>query len=144
MITINLLPQEYRKTERTSIKVFLSIVFVLVSVCCSLGYFGHVYLYEFKSKEGERMSRQEKLRSLEPQARYDDALVAEKKEFQTRSDTIQQIATSRVLWTEMLDWFIDIVNNEGNAERHNAWFRNMSVKPASGRSGPTITLSAFS
>jgi len=142
MITINLLPQEFRKTERTSFKVFMTIILALMAVCGSLIYFGQVYLYEFKSIEGERLSREEKMRGLEPQAKYDDALVAEKKEYQKRSRTIQQIANSRVLWTRMLDMFIDIVNNQGNADRHNVWFRNLSVR--SGKGGPSMNLSALS
>ncbi|MFQ5504784.1 MAG: PilN domain-containing protein [Planctomycetota bacterium] len=144
MITINLLPQEFRRTERTSIKVFLTIILSLISVCASLGYFGHVYLYEFKTIETERKNREEKLSGLMPQAQYDDALVAEKEEFQKRSKTIQTIANSRVLWTEMMDLFIDIVNNNGNVERHNVWFKNISVKPGTSKTGPVMTLQALS
>ncbi len=144
MITINLLPEDFRRRERTSVKVFGSILGAVIVVCCSLGYFGHVYFNELKTVEGERMSREETLKNLERWAKYDDQLVKEKREYKIRSDTIQKIANSRVLWTKVVDQFIDIVNNEGDTERHMAWFKNLSVRDTAGRSGPRMSLSALS
>jgi len=142
MIQINLLPSDFRRRERLSIKVWGTLLATVVVVCCSLGYFGHVYLNEFKTIEGERVGREDRLKNLEPQAKYDDDLVAEAKEYKKRAKTIQDIATSRVLWTRLVDQFIDIVNNEGETERHNVWFRDLAIKGDKG--GPTWSLSAFS
>ena len=145
MISINLLPEEFRRRERTSIKVFATILGAVVVICCSLGYFGHVYFNELKSIESQRACRsEENLKNVEPLAKYDDQLVEEKKEYKSRSDQIQKIANSRVLWTKMLDQFIDIVNNEGSMERHMVWFKNLSVRDSAGRSGPRMTLAALS
>ena len=144
MIQINLLPQEYRGRERLSIKVWGTLLGSVVLVCCSLGYFGHVCLNEYKRIEGERMGREERLTNLEPQAKYDDDLVAEALEYRKRATTIQGIANSRVLWTKLVDQFIDIVNNEGNTERHNVWFTNLNVASGNAKVGPTWTLNAYS
>lgn len=144
MININLLPQEYRRRERTSFKVFGTIMASVIAVCCSLGYFGHVYLNQFKTVEAKRIQQQEILDSLTPLAAYDDALVAEKAEYSRRSQTIRDIATSRVLWTKVLDQFIDIVNNNGDTTRHLAWFKNMNAKSSGGRfGGPSMSLNAM-
>ena len=144
MIQINLLPEEYRRRERTSIKVFATILGAVVVACCSAGYLGHVYFQEYQTLVSERESQQEKLRNIEGLAKYDDRLVAEIKEYEKRSKTIQQIANSRVLWTRLLDRFIDLVNNEGSTERHMCWFDNLKVGDTRGAAGPRMTLAAFS
>jgi len=144
MININLLPQDYRRRERTSFKVFGTIMAAVIAVCCSLGYFGHVYLNKFKTVEAKRIQQQDILDSLTPLAAYDDALVSEKAEYTRRSKTIMDIATSRVLWTKFLDQFIDIVNNNGDTARHLAWFKNMNAKSGGGRfGGPSVSLNAM-
>lgn len=144
MIHINLLPQEYRRRERTSIKVFSTVMASVVVVCTSLGYFGHVYLNEYKKIESERMQQQEKLDGLQKLAAYDDALVSEAAEYQRRSQTIQKIANSRLLWTKVLDQFVDIVNNNGDTGRHMAWFQNLSTRSDGGRfGGPSLSLQAM-
>lgn len=145
MIQINLLPAEHRSRERLSIKVWATLFAAVLVVCAAGGYFGHVYLDEFKAVEGQRMTREDKLRELKPLAAKYDKLVAESKEYRKRESTIQDIATSRALWTKLLDNFIDIVNNEGNTERHNVWFENLAVSGSRGRkSGPTWQLKALS
>jgi hypothetical protein len=142
MIQINLLPSDFRGRERLSIKVWGTLLAAVVVFCCSLGYFGHVYLNEFKTIEGERVGREDRLNNLKPQAKYDDDLVAEAKEYKKRAQTIQDIAGSRVLWTRLVDQFIDIVNNEGETERHNVWFRDLNIRPGKGK--PTWSLNAMS
>ena len=143
MITINLLPQEYRRQERTSFKVFGSLMVAVLVVCCSLGYFGSVYLNDYLAVVNERVIREERLANLIDSANYDDSLVAEKAEFNQRSKTIQDIANSRVLWTRVLDLIIDTINNQGNTERHNSWLRDFSINRASRTGGPVITANAF-
>ncbi len=143
MIVINLLPQEFRRRERTSFKVFGSLLLAIIMACSSIVYLGHIYLNEFKAVEAMRIQREERLKNLTRFAKYDDALVAEKKEYQARSKTIQTIANSRVLWTRLLDDFIDITFNEGNTERHNVWFKNLDARDGRGKVGPTMSLQAY-
>lgn len=144
MIQINLLPEEYRKRERTSIKVFATILGAVVVACCSVGYLGHVYFQEYGTVVSQRESEEEKLKDVMRFAAVDDKLVAEIKEYEKRSRTIQQIANSRVLWTRMLDRFIDIVNNEGNTDRHMCWFQSVKVTDSAGANGPALKFAAFS
>ena len=144
MIQINLLPEGYRRRERLSFKVWGAILAAVILVSCSVGYFGHVYLSEFKKIEGDRIEREERLTLLKEFAKYDDQLVASAKEYVQREGTIQGIANSRALWTRLLDKFIDVVNNDGNTERHNVWFRNLAVGGGTAARGPTWGLAAFS
>src|SRR5690606_27031133 len=47
----------------------------------------------------------------------------------------------RMLWTRVLDELIDVVNNDGDTERHNAWFNGMSVRGSpDGRQGPQLNM----
>ena len=70
-------------------------------------------------------------------------LVQEKSDYEERASTIAEIAQSRVLWTEVLDQMIDTVNNDGDIDRHMAWFRSMNVKDASGKEGPKVVMPGF-
>jgi hypothetical protein len=94
--------------------------------------------------EVEETAVQEDLANKNKQATYHDALEAEKKEFEKRSSTIQAIAKSRVIWTEVLDQVIDVVNNDGDIERHLAWFTALNVTAGDGKSkGPGVTMPGF-
>ena len=141
MIRINLLPAEYRRSERTSPKIFAATLVGVILVCSTFGWFGFVYLGELSNLEVEEAAVSEDLASKKKQAGYHDALVAEKKEFAKRSDTIQSIAKSRVQWAEILDEVIDVVNNDGDTDRHLGWFKSVQVKAGDGKKkGPTVTL----
>lgn len=144
MIQINLLPAEYRSREKLSLKVWATTFAAVVTVCGAGGYFGHVYLDQFKTVEAQRVSREDKLRELKPLASHYDKLVEEAKEYRLRETTIQDIATSRALWTQLLDNFIDIVNNEGNTERHSVWFDNLTVTAGRAKTGSSWNLKALS
>ncbi len=143
MIVINLLPQEFRRGERTPFKVFGSLLLAVLMASGSLVYLGHMYFNEYKRVEARRSQLEDRLKSLEPFAKYDDALIAERAEYQKRSQTIQTIANSRVLWTKVLDQLIDITFNEGNTERHNVWFKSLEARSGRGKSGPVMSLQAF-
>ena len=57
------------------------------------------------------------------------------------STTIQEIARSRMLWTEIIDQLIDVVNNDGDTDRHLAWFKSIAVKAGDGKKkGPSVTM----
>jgi len=141
MIRINLLPQEYRRNERTSPKVFAATILGVIMVCSAFGWFGFVYLGELGNMEVEEAAVAEDLANKNKQASYHDALEAEKKEYEKRSNTIQSIAKSRVLWTKVLDDLLDVVNNDGDVDRHLAWFKSLNVRSGDGKKkGPTITM----
>jgi Tfp pilus assembly protein PilN len=143
MIRINLLPPEYRRSERTSPKLFAATLLGVILVCSSFGWFGFVYLGRLGNLEVEESAVAEDLASKKKQATYHDALLKEKQEFQKRSDTIQTIGRSRIVWTQILDQLIETVNNDGDTERHLAWFKSIQVKAGDGKKGPEVTMPGF-
>jgi hypothetical protein len=140
MIRINLLPEEFRRSERTAPKVFAATLAAVILVCSVFGWFSYVYFGELGRLDMERRSVEETLTSKTERANYYDALVREKKDYEKRASTIQSIGKSRILWTEILDQLLDVVNNDGNTDRHLAWFKSIDVKGGNDKNGPTIAM----
>jgi len=144
MIRINLLPEDLRRSERTSIKLFAATLAAVVLVCSGVGWFGLVWFGELAQLEEERAGVEDSLRQKRERVTYHDSLEVEKKDYESRSETIQNICKSRLCWTEVLDQIIDVVNNDGNTERHMAWFRSMSARDAGDpKAGPVVQLPGY-
>jgi len=143
MIGINLLPEAYRRPERTSPKVFAAALTGVVLVCSSIGWFGMVYFGDLDRIQIKHQSVAETLTGVKVRARLYDELVQERKDFSKRADTIKNIAKGRRLWVTFLDDMIDVVNHGGDKDRHVAWFGSMQVRGSrDGRKGPSIQLPA--
>ncbi len=127
MIRINLLPQEYRRSERTSPKIFAAILFGIVLVCTAFGWFGMVFFGDLAELEAQNEVLTEQLAQKSKQAGYHDTLQGQRVDFVQRVQTIQDIGKSRRLWTRFVDQVLDVVNNNGDTERHLAWFDGMNV-----------------
>ncbi len=140
MIRINLLPEEFRRSERTSPKLFAAALLGIILVCCAGGWFGLVYFGELGELEVSDRNLSETLSAKNQRAVYSDSLAKEKTAYEQREATIRQIGSSRMLWTEYMDQLIDVVNNEGNTQRHLAWFGGIQVTEGNDKTGPTITL----
>lgn len=139
MIRINLLPEEYRRADRTSPKVFAAMIAAVVLSCSVFGWFGLIYFGELRALEKKHETVTNTLATESKRAAYYDQLVREEKEFSKRSDTIQTIASSRLLWTKILEELIDVVNN--NTDRHVAWFTSLDIKEGNpAKQGPSVNL----
>ncbi len=139
MISINLLPEEYRRADRTSPKVFGAMIAAVVLTCSVFGWFGLVYFGELRELEKRHETVASTLATESKRAEYYDRLVKEQKEFSKRSDTIQTIASSRLLWTKILEELIDVVNN--NTDRHVAWFTSLDIKEGNpAKAGPSVNM----
>jgi len=141
MIHINLLPEAYRKAERTSPKIFAAALVGVILVCSSLGWFGMVYFGELDKVVVKHASVDETLQGVNDRARLHADLVKEEKEFSKRSDTIKNIASANMSWTRFMDELITVVTNDGNYERHVSWFNSIQVRGArDNRKGPSVSL----
>lgn len=140
MIHINLLPQELRRAERTSPKVFASALGGILLVCCSIGWLSMIYFGELGELEIESKNLSDTLSAKSEIASYHDALGGEREAYEQRAKTIRQIGASRMVWTEFMDQLIDVVNNDGNTQRHLAWFSGVQVAEGTDRAGPTVNL----
>lgn len=139
MIRINLLPEQYRRSERTSPKVFGAMLVAVVLTCSVFGWFGLIYFGKLKELERKHETISNTLATESKRASYYDQLVAEEKDFSKRSKTITTIASSRMPWTKVLDELIDVINN--NTDRHVAWFANLDIKEGNtAKAGPSVNM----
>jgi hypothetical protein len=127
MIRINLLPQELRRGHRISVKLLAAAVGAAAVACAAIGWFGLVYFGDLGEVERQHRQIAQELQEKTVKATYYEKLEANRKDYTSRVQTIQEIAKSRRLWSKFLDELIDIVNNDGDTERHLAWFDGMTV-----------------
>jgi Tfp pilus assembly protein PilN len=140
MIRINLLPEEFRRSERTSTKIFAAMLVAVIAVCSAFGWFGLTYFGDLGELEARHRQLDDQLASLKDRCTYCDALETEKAEYEKRSSTITEIAQSRMLWTDVLDQVFDVVNNDGNTDRHMTWFKSIQVQKGDAARGPTVQM----
>jgi len=139
MIRINLLPEEYRRADRTSPKVFGAMIAAVVLTCSVFGWFGLIYFGELRDFEKRHETVSSTLATESKRAAYYDQLVKEEKEFSKRANTIVTIASSRLLWTKLLEELIDVVNN--NTDRHVCWFTSLDIKEGTpSKQGPSVNM----
>lgn len=141
MIRINLLPAELRRGNRMAARVIASAFGAAVAVSVSVGWFGIVYFGDLATAEASLQEVEAKLTEKEKRVVYHDLLEANKKDYAARVQTIQDIGKSRRIWSRFLDELIDVVNNNGDTERHLAWFGGISVK-TDAKGGATVTMPA--
>lgn len=139
MIRINLLPADLRRGTRLPAKVLAVAFGSALAVSASIGWFGLVWFGDLGNAENQFQAVEAKLADRQKKVVYVDQLEANKKDYSTRVQTIQDIGKSRRVWSKFLDELIDVVNNNGDAERHLAWFNGITVKNDA-KKGATVTM----
>jgi hypothetical protein len=138
VIRINLLPAELRRGNRVAARVIAVAFGAAVAVSASVGWLGIVYFGDLAAAENTLEEVVAKLTEKEKRVVYHDLLETNKKDYAARVQTIQDIGKSRRIWSRFLDEMLDVVNNNGDTERHLAWFSAMTVK--SDTKGATVTM----
>ncbi len=128
MIRINLLPADLRRGNRLPPRVLAAAFGAAVLVSAAIGWFGLVYFGDLAAKESALAKVESDLAGRQAKVKYFDALQENKKDYTLRVQTIQDIAKSRRVWSKFLDDLIDVVNNNGDTDRHLAWFDGITVK----------------
>lgn len=131
MITINLLPQEYRKAERTPIVLFLPLIIGMICVLSAGAVAGYVRFAVLADVRGQRELLDTTLAEKRPRIAYCDSLQKEEAEYRKQADTILNIASGRILMTKRLDELNDLIA-EGDAGQHGGyvvWLKELSTKP---------------
>jgi len=139
MIHINLLPAELRHGRRVSPKLLAVGIGGAIAVSSAMGWFGMVYFGQLAEVERLHAEATAQLVEKEKKVTYFEQLESNRQDYGSRVQTIQEIGKSRRLWSKFCDELIDIVNNNGETERHLAWFESMSVK-VDPKKGTTVTL----
>jgi hypothetical protein len=139
VIRINLLPADLRRGNRIPPKVLATAFAAAVASSGAIGWFGIVYFGDLGAAESALVEVEAKLADREKRVVYHDDLQANRKDYAARVQTIQDIAKSRRVWSKFCDELIDVVNNNGDTERHLAWFDSVAVKNDAVK-GSTVTL----
>ena len=139
MIRINLLPVEMRRGNRLPARVIGAALAAAVVASASIGWFGIVYFGDLGNAEQALADIDGKLAEKEKRVAYHDQLEANRKDYAERVQTIQSIAKSRRLWSKFLDELVDVANNNGDTDRHLAWFGGITMK-SEPKKGATVTL----
>lgn len=128
MIKVNLLPPEYRKVEGTPVARLAATIAGVFLVTGAAGVWGYVHLAMLEQIRDERRIQEEELQALKQQADRSQALLKEFKEYERRRKTIEQIGASRILWSEKLDQFADVIHNKGDSKRHLVWLNTIRTQ----------------
>jgi Tfp pilus assembly protein PilN len=126
-VSINLLPEEYRRRERTPVRIFaatLAASVVLAGLGAALAY---VRFGKLVSTEATLARLQEDKQTLEPAVKHHAALESEVSEYDKWRQTIRDVRTSRIAWSAKLDQFIDLVSQSGDQGRYLVWFTDLAV-----------------
>ena len=114
MIRINLLPESYRKTTRTPIKLMIGIAAIVAINAGLAAWLGYVHFNVELQIEGEKSTVQSEMSGLKPQLDYYAALESESKQYKSREQTLSSITKSRICWTKKLDELIDVCSRGGD------------------------------
>ncbi|HET6202071.1 MAG TPA: hypothetical protein VFI25_04635 [Planctomycetota bacterium] len=145
MITINLLPQDYRRRERTPWRLFAATMLGVLAASVSLAYAAYARFGLLARVRAERQAVEDQLEGLKPSVAYHDDLVAEKTEADKRLATIQEIRVARVQWTRKLDELAEIVNTASDADRYLVWFDELTADTgAEGKTGGKVNAKGLS
>jgi hypothetical protein len=131
MIRVNLLPAEYRRRDRTPLRVFGALIAAVMAVCACGFYYADTFFGELGSVEARLAEVKSELSGLLPQVKHHDSLVREKDDYSARATTIHEISKSRISWTKKIDELIDITNagepREETGEGYLVWFGSLDI-----------------
>jgi len=128
MIRVNLLPVELRAGNRVPAKVLASAFGAALAVSAAVGWLGVLWFGDLAAAENRLQLAAGNLASRAKKVTYVDELETNKKDYAGRVHAIMEIGKSRRVWSRFLDDVIDVVNNDGDTERHFAWFDSIVVK----------------
>ncbi len=127
MITINLLPDEYRKSKRSSFKAMAAIAAFVAVDATLVAWWAWTAFGVQAQIEGHLAVLQGEYDNQAPQVAYHRSLERENKEFLSREQTLNDISTTRIAWTEKVDQLVDVVNRGGDGEKYLVWFGDLNV-----------------
>jgi Tfp pilus assembly protein PilN len=151
VISINLLPGEYRKSEATPIARFLSIVIGAVVVTTALVIYGYVHYSQLRGAQDLCEATEQIYTNKKMEADVSLALQAEINAYEARRKAITEVARNRILHSRKLDEFLSVVSGNADPTQYLVWLGSLSVKPprdSRGKGGPTsggtLTFNGFS
>jgi len=127
MIHINLLPEEYRRKQRTPLKLMLAVSGAVALNASVAAWWGWMAFGVAAEVQSEYSVLQTEMDGLSPQVAYHKSLEAESLVYKHREDTLAGITNTRISWTKKVDELIDVVNRGGDGQRHLIWLDDLTV-----------------
>lgn len=127
MIRINLLPEQDRQKARTPVKLFVGMAAIVLFNAGLVMWWAWSAFGEQAEIESQKTALQLEMDGLTPQVNYFKTLEGEKKQYQSREQTLASITKSRISWTRKLDELIDVVNRGGDGQRHLVWLDDVNA-----------------
>lgn len=128
MILINLLPDEYRQQRRTPVKLMLAVALSVAVNTSLLAYWAWTAFGVAAEVSSELAVLQDAKAGLAPQIDYHRTLEGESTLFRSREQTLSDVTTKRVSWTEKLDQLIDLIHRGGEGDqRYLVWLDGITV-----------------
>jgi Tfp pilus assembly protein PilN len=127
MITINLLPDEFRKTRRSSFKAIAAVA-AFVAIDTTLVAWWAWTAFGVQAEVQVLLNvAQSDLDTQKPQVEYYRALERESREFASREATLETITAQRISWTEKVDQLVDVVHRGGDGDKYLVWLDDLNV-----------------
>jgi Tfp pilus assembly protein PilN len=127
MIHVNLLPEEYRKKNRTPVKMMLAVSAAVAVNGVAIAWYAWLALGVAAEIQSEHDVLQTELDGLTPQVTYHKALEGEQTRYAAREKTLAAITASRINWTRKVDELITVINSGGEGDRHFVWLDDLNV-----------------
>ena len=127
MITINLLPEEYRPQPGiTPKKAALLATGALVNASL-LAWWGWLSIGVSATMRSELEQLDEQMAGLTPQVDFHRGLESEHRQYLSRETTLEEITSERISWTRKLDEMVDLIDHGSKASRYLVWLGNLNV-----------------
>ena len=127
MIHVNLLPEEYRRKNRTPIKMMVAVSAAVAVNSIALAWYAWLALGVAAETQSEHDVLATELDGLTPQVSYHKALEGEQTRYAAREKTLAAITQSRINWTRKVDELITVINSGGEGRRHFVWLDDLNV-----------------
>lgn len=134
MITINLLPEEYRTAQRTPMRVMVATVTAVAVNCVLVAYASWLFLATGSEVQTQLQFRQDEVASLRPAVQYFRKLETENRVFTARERTLSSITENRIGWTEKVDQLVDVISAGGDDD-YLVWLTDLTITQSDGKSG---------
>lgn len=127
MINVNLLPNEFRKRERTPIRIFLATMAASVVVAGTGGAFAYLRFGQLASEVQTLARLTEDRQAMEGQVKHHAALTTEVGEKEKWQQAIKDLRNGRITWSRKFDQLIDLVSQASDQGRYLIWFTDLAV-----------------
>jgi hypothetical protein len=145
MIRVNLLPQEYRKTEATPLKQFFAVIAAAVIAALSAVAWLWVHFGMLEQARSELSNVEGAVAAQQGDLKRVADLKSWVGEYESQYEKIDLVAKQRIVWSRKFDELWENVVQPNPANRYEVWLKNIScqVQPAA-KSGGSVQFSGTS